>query len=193
LPFGLAEVKTLSESEGKMQNIRLQNIQPQNIRPRSIRPQNIRPQIQFHIRDANHAERIAGLFYYSSAAILWMASVFVAAAILLGLLFSPLGTLVYVILALICGFPGWLWAGVGVVLFCCQRKHYKDGLETSEAVAMWLGTIVFNGTQALFILNYLPDDFRLGNVAAVWNLIVVALSIVALYFDLKFPKTTKFW
>lgn len=178
MPFRLAEVKTLpDESEGKMQNIELENI---------------RPQIQAYIKDVNPAEKIAGLFYYSSAAILWTAWTLGLIFFLIYLFLAPGVAVMMLIIGLIYGFPGWIWAGIGVFLFRCHKKRYTDGLQKTDAILMWLGTIIFNGIQATYIFNYL-DVSLFGNVVAGWNLIAAALSGFALYFDLRMPKTSRFW
>jgi hypothetical protein len=53
-----------------------------------------------------------------------------------------------------------------------------------KAVAVWILTIAFNGIQAAYIFNYLNGSV-FENAVAGWNLIVAALSVFALYFELK--------
>jgi hypothetical protein len=150
----------------------------------NIRLQDIRPQIQFYIKDENPAEKIAGLFYYSSAAFLWTAGLLGFIAFLVIFLFEPNIALGILMLALILGFPGWIWAGIGLILFRFHKVYYKLGLGKAGAVWMWLATIVYNAIQAAYIFNYL-NDYAVVNAAAGWNLIVVSLSVFALYFELR--------
>lgn len=158
----------------------------------NIELENIQPQIRAYIKEVNPAEKIAGLFYYSSAAILWTALTLGCIIFLVTFLAAPGTALGVLILGLIFGFPGWIWAGIGVILFFCHKKHYKDGLEKNQAILTWLGTIIFNGIQAACIFNYL-DVSPFANAVAGWNLIAVALSFFALYFDVRIQRTTKFW
>ena len=150
----------------------------------NIRLQDTRPQIQFYIKDENPAEKIAGFFYYSSAAVLWTAGMLGLIAFLVIFLFDPNISPGILITGLILGFPGWIWAGIGLILFRCHKAYYNLGLGKAGAVSMWLGTIAYNAIQAAYIFNYL-NDYVPGNVAAGWNLIVVSLSVFALYFELK--------
>ncbi|HLM03317.1 MAG TPA: hypothetical protein VK400_19850, partial [Pyrinomonadaceae bacterium] len=132
----------------------------------------------------NPAEKIAGLFYYSSAAILWGLGLPFLILFLVYLLLSPDVTLGLLIMSLIFGLPVWVWAGIGVFLFGCHRRHYKFGMEKDHAVWMWLLTAGFNAIQATFILNFL-DGYVLGNAVGGWNLIVASLSLFAFYFEMK--------
>jgi hypothetical protein len=150
----------------------------------NIQIQNIRPQIQSYIKAENPAEKIAVLFYYSSAAVLWTAGMLGLIAFLVIFLFEPGMALGILILALILGFPGWVWAGIGLVLFRCHKTYHNLGLGKAGAVSMWLGTIGYNAIQAAYIFNYL-NDYVILNAVAGWNLIVISLSFFALYFELK--------
>ncbi|MDQ3801263.1 MAG: hypothetical protein M3384_17720 [Acidobacteriota bacterium] len=156
-----------------MQNIELQDFQPP-------RQQSQQQRIESYIKNRNQPEKIAGLFYYSSAAILWTMGVL----FLISVLFSGGYTLILLILSLIYVFPVWVWAGIGVFLFRCHREYYKFGVEKNYAVWMWLLTAGFNAIQATFILNFL-DGYILGSVVGGWNLIVASLSLLAFYFDMK--------
>lgn len=150
----------------------------------NIELQNIRPQIRSYIKETNPAGQIAGFFYYSSGAILWTAGALGISAFLIGLLFSPGMTIGLSILGLIFGFPGWVWAGIGVFLFRGHKNYYRFGLKKDEAVLLWILTIAYNGAQAAYIFTYLNDAFA-GNIIGGWNLIVAALAFLALYFELK--------
>jgi hypothetical protein len=150
----------------------------------SIELQNIQPRIQSYIKDENPAEKIAGFFYYSSGAFLWTAGVLCSVTFLLGFLFSPGGAVMLLFAVLIFGIPFWIWAAVGTALFRCHKSRYESNIEKDGAVLMWLSTIAYNGFQA-FIIFVFFRNLLVGNAVAGWNLIVVSLSVFALYFELK--------
>lgn len=160
----------------------MQNIELQNFPPRQQPPQQQQERVRSDIKNRNPPEKIAGLFYYSSAAILWMTGVLFPVSVL----FSGGYVLILLPLLLIFGLPAWVWVGIGVFLFRCHGKYYKFGMEKDHAVWMWLLTAGFNAIQATFIFNLLPDDFVVAeSVVGGWNLIAASLSLFAFYFEMK--------
>jgi hypothetical protein len=161
-----------------MQSIELQNFSPRQQPPQRQQQERVRS----YIKDPNPAEKIAGLFYYSSAALLWTAG----GLAVIGFLFYSDVILGVLIMSLIFGLPVWVWAGIGAFLFCCHRNYYKFGMEKDHAVWMWLLTAGFNAIQATFIFNLLPDGFVVvKSIVGGWNLIVASLSLFAFYFEMK--------
>jgi hypothetical protein len=152
------------------------------------------PTIRVFTKDEQIAWRIAGLFYYSSAAILWIAAIVFGSCFLLGLLFSPSGAIFVLFWGLILGFLGWIWMGIGLILFRCHKMYFKFGLSKADSIAMWTATVGFNAIQAFLIGHYfrnsdffgypMSDSIFFGAVGS-WNVAAAALALLALCFEIK--------
>jgi hypothetical protein len=152
------------------------------------------PTIRVLTKDEEISWRIAGLFYYSSAAVLWLAAIGFGSWFLFCLLFAPSVAIFILLWGLILGFLGWVWMGIGLILFRCHKKYFKLGLSKADSIAMWTATILFNAIQAFLIgyyfrnsnfFGYLVSDSIFFGAVGSWNIVAAALALLALCFEIK--------
>lgn len=150
-------------------------------------------QVKSYLKTETPAHWIAGFLYYTSAIILWTASAIILVAFLLMLFYSPLFVLRFVGIILFTGGPEGLlmifgfclWLVLGFVLFRWQKRFYDWDVGKSDGIVMWSCTIAYNAFQASFIFGFIGNAALSVTAIGVWNLIVTALALFALFFELQ--------
>jgi hypothetical protein len=154
----------------------------------------IRSYVKSYVKSETPAHWIAGFFYYTTGVTLLISVMIILVTLVFMLFFNPLFVLWFVGIILYAAAMGGLliffgfclWMIFGFVLFRWHKSYYDWNVGSSDGILMWLCTIGYNAVQSLFVFGYAGgSDTMLGNIIGGWNLFVVSLSLLALYFELK--------
>lgn len=137
------------------------------------------------------SQKIARVFEILNFVLLIPATLFVISLLPFGVLFILHGG----ILLLLSFVPSLLFYGFGTLLLYGYYKHSRGKISESNALRLWIGTILLNGTPLLILAwNFAIKGFDFGgsntirlllyNIFGVYQIIVL-LAVVALINDLR--------